>query len=156
MKALAATGDNRPLSFADLSLAVIKLLGAGEYVAEIVLTRLLPLVANFLYRPARAFKVFEDTYIIPRAHQTYIEPQTTVADVSPDGKVTVWTSTQGHFAVRSNLANSLRMPLSKINVVGMTIGGGFGAKFGAGEMNALFAVLASAGAAATSLGLRRR
>jgi hypothetical protein len=31
-----------------------------------------------------------------------------------------------------------------------------GVGFGAGEMNALFAVLASAGAAATSLGLRRR
>ena len=79
---------------------------------------------------AESYRVFEDTYIIPRAHQTYIEPQTTVADVSPDGKVTVWTSTQGHFAVRSNLANSLRIPLSKINVHGMTVGGGFGAKFG--------------------------
>ncbi|MGH2351002.1 MAG: xanthine dehydrogenase family protein molybdopterin-binding subunit, partial [Chloroflexota bacterium] len=77
-----------------------------------------------------ANRVFEDTYVIPRAHQTYIEPQTTIADVAMDGKVTVWTSTQGHFAVRSNLANSLRIPLSKINVHGMTIGGGFGAKFG--------------------------
>jgi CO/xanthine dehydrogenase Mo-binding subunit len=79
---------------------------------------------------AAADRVFEDTYVIPRAHQTYIEPQTTIADVTPDGSVNVWTSTQGHFAVRSNLANSLRIPLSKINVTGMTIGGGFGAKFG--------------------------
>ncbi|MBI3973126.1 MAG: xanthine dehydrogenase family protein molybdopterin-binding subunit [Chloroflexi bacterium] len=77
-----------------------------------------------------ADRIFEDTYVIPRAHQTYIEPQSTVADVARDGSVTVWTSTQGHFAVRSNLANSLRIPLSKINVIGMTIGGGFGAKFG--------------------------
>jgi len=75
-------------------------------------------------------RIFEDTYVIPRAHQTYIEPQTTIADVAPDGTVNVWTSTQGHFAVRSNLANSLRIPLSKINVTGMTVGGGFGAKFG--------------------------
>lgn len=77
-----------------------------------------------------ADQVFEDTYVIPRAHQTYIEPQVAVADVAADGKITVWTSTQGHFAVRSNLANSLRIPISKINVVGMTVGGGFGAKFG--------------------------
>jgi xanthine dehydrogenase molybdenum-binding subunit len=77
-----------------------------------------------------ADRIFEDTYVIPRAHQTYIEPQTTIADVGPDGKVTVWTSTQGHFAVRSNLANSLRIPISNINVHGMTVGGGFGAKFG--------------------------
>lgn len=74
--------------------------------------------------------LFEDTYVIPRAHQTYIEPQSTIAEVARDGSITVWTSTQGHFAVRSNLANSLRIPLSKINVIGMTIGGGFGAKFG--------------------------
>ena len=78
----------------------------------------------------QADHVFEDTYVIPRAHQTYIEPHVSVADIALDGKVTVYTSTQGHFAVRSNLANSLRLPLSKINVVGMTIGGGFGAKFG--------------------------
>ncbi len=77
-----------------------------------------------------ADRIFEDTYVIPRAHQTYIEPQTTVADCAPDGKVNVWTSTQGHFATRSNLANSLRIPASRINVHGMTIGGGFGAKFG--------------------------
>lgn len=78
----------------------------------------------------QADRVFEDTFIIPRAHQTYIEPQGSVAEVAIDGKVNVWTSTQGHFSVRSNLANSLRLPLSKINVHGMTIGGGFGAKFG--------------------------
>src|SRR6266542_2166891 len=85
--------------------------------------------------------VFEDTFIIPRAHQTYIEPHVAVAEVAPDGKVTVYTSTQGHFAVRSNLANSLRMPISKINVVGMTIGGGFGAKFG-GVVDAYAVLLA--------------
>jgi CO/xanthine dehydrogenase Mo-binding subunit len=79
---------------------------------------------------SEADRVFENTYVVPRAHQTYIEPQVAVADVDPSGKVTLWTSTQGHFAVRSNLANSLRIPLNKINVHGMTVGGGFGAKFG--------------------------
>ena len=74
--------------------------------------------------------IFEDWYTVPRAHQTYIEPQTCIADVSPDGKVTVWSSTQGHFAVRANIAKSLNIPMDKINSVGMTIGGGFGAKFG--------------------------
>jgi len=77
-----------------------------------------------------ADRIFENTYVIHRAHQTYIEPQSCVADVEPDGKVTVWSSTQGHFAVRANIASSLGIPLHKINSVGMTIGGGFGAKFG--------------------------
>jgi len=54
----------------------------------------------------------------------------TIAAVDEKGKVTVWTSTQGIFAVRSNIARSLGIPLSRINVIGMTIGGGFGGKYG--------------------------
>ncbi|MCC7492951.1 MAG: molybdopterin-dependent oxidoreductase [Fimbriimonadaceae bacterium] len=79
---------------------------------------------------AAADRVFEDTYTIPRAHQTYLEPQVAVAEVDPQGRVTVWTSTQGHFAIQSNISKSLRLPLGDINVIGMTIGGGFGGKFG--------------------------
>ncbi len=74
--------------------------------------------------------IFEDSYVIPRAHQSYIEPQVAIADVGPGGKVTCWTSTQSTFGVRSNLAAALGIPEHKINVIGMTIGGGFGAKFG--------------------------
>jgi CO/xanthine dehydrogenase Mo-binding subunit len=74
--------------------------------------------------------IFEDEFYVHRVHQTYLEPQVTIAAVDEKGKVTVWTSTQGIFAVRSNIARSLGIPLSRINVIGMTIGGGFGAKFG--------------------------
>lgn len=79
---------------------------------------------------AKSDRIFEDTYVVPRAHQSYIEPQVAVADVDPMGKVTCWTSTQGIFSVRSNLSRTLDIPPHKINVIGMTIGGGFGAKFG--------------------------
>jgi CO/xanthine dehydrogenase Mo-binding subunit len=79
---------------------------------------------------AAADHLFEDTYIIPRAHQSYIEPQVAIAEVAPDGKVTCWTSTQGIFMVRGNLSRTLDIPPHQIKVVGMTIGGGFGAKFG--------------------------
>lgn len=79
---------------------------------------------------AQSDYIFEDTYVIPRAHQSYIEPQVAIGDVAPDGRVTCWTSTQGIFSVRSNLARTLDIPEHKINVIGMTIGGGFGAKFG--------------------------
>jgi len=79
---------------------------------------------------AQSDQIFEDTYVVPRAHQSYIEPQVAIADVSPDGKVTCWTSTQGIFSVRNNIARCLDIPQHKVNVIGMTIGGGFGAKFG--------------------------
>jgi len=79
---------------------------------------------------AKSDQIFEDTYIVPRAHQSYIEPQVAVAEVDPSGKVTCWTSTQSIFGVRNNLSRCLDIPPHKINVIGMTIGGGFGAKFG--------------------------
>ena len=74
--------------------------------------------------------IIEDAYNIPRVHQTYMEPHAVVANVDGHGNVTVWTSTQGIFAIRSGVASSLGIPISKVNVIGMTIGGGFGAKFG--------------------------
>ncbi|MBI3910570.1 MAG: xanthine dehydrogenase family protein molybdopterin-binding subunit [Armatimonadetes bacterium] len=79
---------------------------------------------------AEADVIVEGIYRIPRVHQTYIEPHACVARVDPSGKVTVWTSTQSIFAIRSGVASSLGIPQSNINVVGQTIGGGFGGKFG--------------------------
>ena len=74
--------------------------------------------------------VVENTYVIPRVHQTYMEPHVSVADVESTGKVTVWASTQGPFAIRSGIAGTLGIPLNQINVVPTTMGGGFGGRFG--------------------------
>jgi xanthine dehydrogenase molybdenum-binding subunit len=79
---------------------------------------------------AASDRIFEDTYFIPRVHQTYIEPHACLAKVEPNGRVTLWTSTQSIFSIRSGVASSLGIPMSKVNVIGMTIGGGFGGKFG--------------------------
>ncbi|MCZ6676072.1 MAG: xanthine dehydrogenase family protein molybdopterin-binding subunit [Candidatus Poribacteria bacterium] len=74
--------------------------------------------------------VVEDTYVIPRVHQTYMEPHVSVADVDSIGKITVWASTQGPFAIRSGIAGTLGIPLNRINVIPTTMGGGFGGRFG--------------------------
>jgi CO/xanthine dehydrogenase Mo-binding subunit len=89
---------------------------------------------------AESDHIFEDTYVIPRAHQAYLEPQVAVADVGPSGKITVWTSTQGIFASRANIARALGVSPRLVNVIGMTIGGGFGAKVGGGVVD-VYAVL---------------
>ena len=52
--------------------------------------------------------VVEDTYVIPRVHQTYMEPHVSVASADSSGKVTVWASTQGPFAIRSGIAGTTR------------------------------------------------
>ncbi|NUQ02022.1 MAG: xanthine dehydrogenase family protein molybdopterin-binding subunit, partial [Armatimonadetes bacterium] len=104
---------------------------------------------------AAADRVFERTYVIPRAHQGYIEPQVAVAEVDARGKITLWTSTQGHFAIQSNISKSLRVPLSDVNVIGMTIGGGFGAKFG-GIVDTYAVLLAKAAGRPVKLVYSRR
>ena len=45
-------------------------------------------------------------------------------------ELTVWASTQGIFDMRDQLAETLKIPVSKVRVVTEYMGGGFGAKFG--------------------------
>ena len=72
--------------------------------------------------------IFEQEYETQTVHQGYIEPHVATAQWSTDGRLTVWTSTQGAFGVRSTTAAILSMPESMVKVVPMEIGGGFGAK----------------------------
>jgi CO/xanthine dehydrogenase Mo-binding subunit len=77
---------------------------------------------------AQAAVIVEREFTTSMVHQGYIEPQNATAIVNPDGQVTVWTSTQGSFGVRSQLEDLLAIPVSRIRVIPMEIGGGFGGK----------------------------
>ncbi|MEK7847548.1 MAG: molybdopterin cofactor-binding domain-containing protein, partial [Chloroflexota bacterium] len=72
--------------------------------------------------------VVEDTFRTRMVHQGYLEPQAAVARVGPDGRITVWASTQGNFSLRAQLASILEVPSSRIRVVPVEVGGGFGGK----------------------------
>ena len=72
--------------------------------------------------------IVEHEYETQTVHQGYIEPHVATAQWSTDGRLTVWTSTQGAFAVRSATAAILSLPESMVKVIPMEIGGGFGAK----------------------------
>jgi CO/xanthine dehydrogenase Mo-binding subunit len=72
--------------------------------------------------------IVEREFETQTVHQGYIEPHASTALWSPDGKITVWTSTQGTFAVRASTAAILGVPESQVKVIPMEIGGGFGAK----------------------------
>ena len=76
----------------------------------------------------QADQVFEREYRTKTVHQGYIEPQNATAWWSPDGRLTVWCSSQGHFGVRDNTARILGLPVSRVKVVPLEIGGGFGGK----------------------------
>ena len=72
--------------------------------------------------------VIDREFVTGTVHQGYIEPHNATALYNPDGQLTVWCSTQGAFTVREQLAEILQYPISKIKVVPLEIGGGFGGK----------------------------
>ncbi len=77
---------------------------------------------------AEADVIVEREFETQTVHQGYIEPHASTAVWSADGRVTIWTCTQGAFAIRSSTAAIMGIPESAVKVVPTEIGGGFGAK----------------------------
>jgi carbon-monoxide dehydrogenase large subunit len=76
---------------------------------------------------AEADEIFEDVFRAQQVQHCSLEPHAVVA--SWDGqRLTLWTSTQKVFLVRSGLADLFDLPENKIRVIGSKIGAGFGGK----------------------------
>jgi len=74
--------------------------------------------------------VFENEFYLPHIQHSAIENHCAIAQVDPDGKVTVWAGCQSPYTVRRTLAGAFNMPLNKIRVISPAVGGGFGSKAG--------------------------
>lgn len=72
--------------------------------------------------------IFEETYTSPAIQHSALEPHATIASVDLNGKVTVWSSTQTPFIVRTQIASIFKVPVTKVRVIVPYLGGGFGAK----------------------------
>ena len=72
--------------------------------------------------------IVERAYDTLPVHQGYIEPHAATAYWDIEGNLTLWCSSQGQFAMREQTAKILDIPVSRIKVVPMEIGGGFGGK----------------------------
>ncbi|MGM0453618.1 MAG: xanthine dehydrogenase family protein molybdopterin-binding subunit, partial [Thermodesulfobacteriota bacterium] len=57
-------------------------------------------------------------------------------------RLTIWESSQGVFAIQSEVAERLDIPLSKIRVIGHYMGGAFGSKLSPGKYTVIAALLA--------------
>jgi CO/xanthine dehydrogenase Mo-binding subunit len=77
---------------------------------------------------AQAAVVVEREFHTATVHQGYIEPHNATAQWNADGSVTIWSSTQGAFTVRAQVAELLALPVSRVRAVPAEIGGGFGGK----------------------------
>jgi len=76
----------------------------------------------------KADLIVERKYRTEPVHQGYIEPHGATVLWSENGAITIWSSSQGQFAIRDLTAKVLGVPESKIKAIPMEIGGGFGGK----------------------------
>ena len=77
---------------------------------------------------AEAEEIVERSYRTAPIHQAYIEPQACLAHWTGGGKAEIWSSSQGHFAVRNLTAKLTGMTIGDLKVTPAEIGGGFGGK----------------------------
>ncbi|MDF1513956.1 MAG: xanthine dehydrogenase family protein molybdopterin-binding subunit, partial [Anaerolineae bacterium] len=77
---------------------------------------------------SQADVVVEREFRSHTVHPGYLEPNAATAIWRQDGTLTVYTTTQGAFAVRDQLAQLLHLPQSRIRVIPTEVGGAFGGK----------------------------
>ncbi len=76
----------------------------------------------------RADRIYEDLYFYEGSTHLALEQHASVADFGPDGKLTLWSSTQTPHYVHRALSKVLEIPAAKIRVIATPNGGGFGGK----------------------------
>jgi xanthine dehydrogenase YagR molybdenum-binding subunit len=115
-----------------------------------------------VHKQGDAEQGFKEADVIVDAHYTTqvqthsaLETHGVVADWKPD-LLTVYASTQGTASVREELAAYFQLPMSKVRVITEFMGGGFGAKFGAGNPGVVAATLSRKASAPVRLMLDRQ
>ena len=89
----------------------------------------------------KSYLVVENKYENAMTQHSHIEPNACVCTYSPDGILTVYTSTQAPYRIRFELSKALGIPENRIRIVGLYCGGGFGNKLTVGP-EAICALLA--------------
>jgi 4-hydroxybenzoyl-CoA reductase alpha subunit len=77
---------------------------------------------------AESDEVFEDTFFFQGNTHLAIEQHAAVAMKDPEGKLTIWSSTQTPHYLHKALAKVLQMPAGHIRVIATPNGGAFGGK----------------------------
>jgi len=77
---------------------------------------------------AGADRVFEDVFFYQGNTHLALEEHAAVAALDPDGRLTLWSSTQTPHYVHREVARALDLPAHRLRVVATPNGGGFGGK----------------------------
>ncbi len=91
---------------------------------------------------AEADRVYEEDYSVGRIYQNQLEPKAAVVKPEVDGSLTVWGTIQSIHGCRQLLGFLFQKPLSKVNVIKMPFGGGFGSSIHVNTIIPICAALA--------------
>lgn len=86
---------------------------------------------------AEADVIVENEYELQRVYHCQLETKTAVCRPEPDGGITVWATTQTIHNVRQLLGEIFGLPLSKVNMKKLAIGGSFGSSI---QMNSIIPI----------------
>ena len=86
---------------------------------------------------AGADYIAEQEYELPRVYHHQMETKTAVCRPDPNGGITVWATTQTIHNIRILLGRIYGLPLSKVNVKKLAIGGSFGSSI---QMNSIIPI----------------
>lgn len=75
---------------------------------------------------AQADHIVEREYHLPRVYHHQMETKSALCQPEADGGITLWATTQTIHNVRQLIGEIFRIPLSKVNVKKMALGGSFG------------------------------
>jgi len=77
---------------------------------------------------AKCYLVHEADYSTPVAYQGFTQPHETTATVDTAGRITVWAANKAPFILRQMVAQCLAIPISRIHIAAVAVGGDFGGK----------------------------
>jgi CO/xanthine dehydrogenase Mo-binding subunit len=72
--------------------------------------------------------IFEDRYSTQMIEHVSLEPHAAIADWDANGRLTIWATIGRITLARSDMARTLKLPMSRIRIVGTIVGGNFGGK----------------------------
>jgi len=72
--------------------------------------------------------ILEHTFHTAITDHLFIEPECSIARLTPEGRMEIFVGSQIPYADRNQVARALGWPEDKVRIIGMLIGGGFGGK----------------------------
>ena len=72
--------------------------------------------------------VFENVFSSPAAQHAALEPHAAIASFDKPGQLTIWSTVQNPFVIRDQIAELFHLPLSRVRVIALHLGAGYGSK----------------------------